>query len=123
MSALSIPETASIQPEDNAGYDMRSMMKLNAVTLQIEDILRRFGPGTSNDIAIAAKFSRAVFGIDVRTSAINRLSEQEIIDMIPKAEGCLMALQALETMGYIHARNNVNFFEKFMYKIRLIYTR
>lgn len=123
MSARSMPETASIQPEDNAGYDMRSMMKLNAVTVQIEDILRRFGPGTSDDIAIAAKFSRAVFGIDVRTSAINRLSEQEIIDMIPKAEGCLMALQALETMGYIHAEYKVNFFEKFTNMVRSIYAR
>ena len=115
-----MPQATHIQPEDNAGYDMRSMMKLNAVTVQIEDILRRFAPDTSDGIAIAAEFSRAVFGIDVRTSAINRISEQEIIDMIPKAEGCLMALQALESAGHIHAENQENFIEKFLDNIRII---
>lgn len=115
-----MPQATHIQPEDNAGYDMRSMMKLNAVTVQIEDILRRFAPDTSDGIAIAAEFSRAVFGIDVRTSAINRISEQEIIDMIPKAEGCLMALQALEYAGYINAENQKNFIENFLEKICII---
>jgi hypothetical protein len=107
-----------IQPEDNAGYDMRSMLKLNALTKQIEDILRRFDPDTWNGVGIASKFSRSVFGIDVRTSEINRISEQEIIDMIPKAEGCLFTLQALEKSGYIHAANDENFLEKFIAIIR-----
>ena len=116
-----MPQITTIQPEDNAGYDMRSMMKLKAITTQIESILRRFGPGTSDDIAVAASLSRDIFGIDVRTSAINRISEQEIIDLIPKAEGCLLTLQALEEAGYIHAIDDVNFVEKFVEKIRGVF--
>lgn len=118
-----MPQTTTLQPEDNAGYDMRSMMMLNAITEQIESILRRFGPDTSDDIAVAANLSRDIFGIDVRTSAINSLSEQEIIDMIPKAEGCLLTLQALEDAGYIHAINDAKFVEKFSEKIRGIFAR
>lgn len=106
------------QPEDNAGYDMRSMMKLHAVTVQIEDILRRFGPGTSDDIAIAAKLSRDIFGIDVRSSEAHRISESAVIEMIPRAEGCLMTLRALENVGYINANRDMNFIQKFIEDVR-----
>ncbi|AXV18539.1 hypothetical protein CYG48_22135 (plasmid) [Neorhizobium sp. SOG26] len=116
-------QTSSIQPEDNAGYDMRSMMKLDAITAQIESILRRFGPGTSDNIAVAASLSRDIFGIDVRTSAINQISEQQIIDLIPKAEGCLLTLQALEKSGYIHAVNGGNFAEKFAETICALFVK